>query len=66
MINLSTTTLKDTIASPDLEESLLWRARALYMAGKTPEAVSDYRLALKIHPAWEPAVQGLKDLGYQP
>jgi hypothetical protein len=66
VINLSTTTLKDTIASPDLEESLLWRGRALYMAGRTQEAVTDYRAALKIHPGWEPAVQGLKDLGYQP
>jgi tetratricopeptide (TPR) repeat protein len=66
VINLANTTLKDTIASPDLEESLLWRARALYMAGQTQPAVSDYRAALKIHPGWAPAIQGLKDLGLQP
>ena len=66
VINLANTTLKDTIASPDLEESLLWRGRAYYMAGQTPDAVSDYRAALKIHPNWDPAMQGLKDLGYQP
>ena len=66
VINLATTTLKDTIASPDLEESLLWRGRANYMAGQTDLAVKDYRAALKIHPAWDPATQALQDLGLQP
>jgi tetratricopeptide (TPR) repeat protein len=66
VINLANTTLKDTIASPDLEESLLWRARAYYMAGQTQQAISDYRAALKVHPGWTPAVQGLRDLGLQP
>jgi len=66
VINLANTTLKDTIAEPVLEESLLWRGRAYYMAGKTDLAVSDYRSALKVHPGWGPAVQGLQDLGYQP
>jgi tetratricopeptide (TPR) repeat protein len=66
VINLADTTLKDTISEPVLEESLLWRGRAYYMAGKTDLAVSDYRAALKIHPGWGPAMQGLQDLGYQP
>ncbi|MGE5249520.1 MAG: C39 family peptidase [Bacteroidota bacterium] len=66
VINLANTTLKDTIASPDLEESLLWRGRAYYMAGKTPQAISDYRLALKVHPDWAPAIQALRDLGATP
>jgi tetratricopeptide (TPR) repeat protein len=60
VINLANTTLKDTIASPDLEESLLWRARAYYMSGKTDRA------ALKIHPGWLPAIEGLQELGLQP
>lgn len=66
VINLATTTLKDTIAEPELEESLLWRGRALYMAGDTPSAIKDYRAALKVHPKWEPAMQALQDLGVQP
>ncbi len=66
VINLATTTLKDTIAEPELEESLLWRGRALYMAGDTPAAIKDYRAALKVHPKWEPAIQALQDLGAQP
>ncbi len=65
VINLADTTLKDTIASPDLEELLLWRGRAYYMAGKTQDALDDYRAALRIHPNWDPAMQALKDLGYQ-
>ena len=66
VINLATTTLKETIAEPELEESLLWRGRALYMAGDTQAAIKDYRAALKVHPKWEPATQALQDLGVQP
>jgi tetratricopeptide (TPR) repeat protein len=66
VINLATTTLEDTIAKPELEESLLWRGRAYYMAGKTQLAIDDYRAALVIHPKWTPAIQALQDLGVQP
>ncbi|MBN2117795.1 MAG: C39 family peptidase [Anaerolineales bacterium] len=66
VINLADTTLNDTIAEPVLEESLYWRGRAYYMAGKTDLAVKDYREALKIHPKWIPATQALQDLGIQP
>ncbi|MBI5842369.1 MAG: C39 family peptidase [Chloroflexi bacterium] len=66
VINLANTTLEDTISEPVLEESLLWRGRALYMAGDTQSAINDYRAALKVHPKWGPAVQALQDLGVQP
>jgi hypothetical protein len=66
VINLASTTLNDTIAEPDLEESLYWRGQAYYMAGKTDLAVKDYRDALKLHPKWIPATQALQDLGLQP
>ena len=66
VINLADTTLNDTIAEPVLEESLYWRGRAYYMAGKTDLAVKDYRDALKVHPKWIVATQALQDLGIQP
>jgi hypothetical protein len=66
VINLATTTLEDTISEPVLEESLIWRGRAYYMAGQTQKAVDDYRAALKVHPHWPPAVQALEDLGVAP
>jgi hypothetical protein len=66
VINLATTTLEDTIAEPELEESLLWRGRGLYMAGDTAAAIKDYRAALKVHPNWAPAIQALQDLGITP
>jgi len=66
VINLANTTLKDTISEPVLEESLLWRGRAYYMAGDTQSAINDYRAALKVHSQWAPAVQALQDLGVQP
>lgn len=66
VINLADTTLNDTISEPVLEESLYWRGRAYYMAGKTDLAVKDYRGALGVHPQWIPATQALQDLGVQP
>jgi len=66
VINLANTTLNDTIAEPVLEESLYWRGRAYYMAGKTDLAVKDYRDALNVHPQWIPATQAMQDLGIQP
>jgi hypothetical protein len=66
VITLATTTLEDTISEPVLEESLIWRGRAHYMAGDTDAAIKDYRAALKVHPGWLPAVQALQDLGVQP
>jgi tetratricopeptide (TPR) repeat protein len=66
VISLANTTLKVTIAAPVLEESLLWRARAYYMTGQTQPAINDYRAALRVHPDWGLAVQGLQDLGLQP
>jgi hypothetical protein len=66
VINLADTTLKDTISKPILEESLLWRGRAYYMAGDTQSAIADYRAALKVHVNWTPAIQALQDLGIKP
>lgn len=66
VISLANTTLNDTISTPTLEESLLWRGRAYYMAGDTQSAVEDYRAALRVHVNWPPAVQALQELGLQP
>ena len=66
VINLADTTLEETISEPVLEESLVWRGRAYYMAGQTDKAIDDFRAALKIHPNWLPAVQELEQLGVQP
>ncbi len=66
VINLANTTLNDTISKPILEESLLWRGRAYYMAGDTQSAIADYRSALKVHEDWAPAMQALQELGVQP
>ncbi len=50
VINLADTTLTDPASKAErtLEESLLWRGRAYYLAGNTQAAVDDYRAALKI------------------
>lgn len=66
VINLANVTLTETIAKPTIEESIYWRGRAKYMIGDTPGAIADYREALRLHPNWGPAVQGLQDLGIQP
>lgn len=66
VISFANTTLNDTISTPTLEESLLWRGRAYYQVGNTKNAVADFRAALQVHVNWPPAVQALQDLGLQP
>lgn len=66
VINLANVTLTETISKPTIEESIYWRGRAKYMIGDTPGAIADYREALRLHPNWGPAIQGLQDLGIQP
>jgi len=66
VIDLANITLTDTISKPTLEESIYWRGKAEYMIGDTPDAVKDFREALRLHPKWGPAIQALQDLGLQP
>jgi tetratricopeptide (TPR) repeat protein len=66
VINLANVTLTETISKPNIEESIYWRGRAKYMIGDTPGAIADFREALRLHPNWGPAIQGLQDLGIQP
>ena len=66
VINLANTTLNKTITEPTLEESLYWRGMAEAAAGEAGIAIDDYRAALKIHPNYPPAIQGLQALGVQP
>ena len=66
VISLANTTLNKTIAEPTLEESLYWRGMAEAVTGQSGAAVNDYRAALKIHPNYPPAVQGLQELGVRP
>ena len=63
VINLANTTLNDTISEPVLEESLIWRGRAYYMAGQTDKAIADYRAALKVHPNWVTCNAGTSRFG---
>jgi len=65
VVNLANTTLNKTIAEPTLEESFYWRGMAEAAVGETQSAVNDYRSALKIHPNYPPAIQGLQTLGVQ-
>ncbi len=66
VVNLATTTLNETIAEPVLEESLYWRARALYMLGDTNGAVNDLRASLSITPNFAASLEMLRSLGIQP
>ena len=66
VINLTDTTLNDTVAEPTLEESLYWRGRAQSRVGNNQAAINDYRAALDVHVGWLPAIQALQELGLQP
>jgi tetratricopeptide (TPR) repeat protein len=62
VIDLATKTLAST-TEPALEESWVWRARAKADLGDTAGAIDDFRTALKWHPGFQPALDGLKALG---
>lgn len=66
VISLATITLQTPTDGAVLEESLLWRGRAYLMAGQRDAAIDDFRAALKVHPAWEPALQALQEIGAAP
>jgi len=56
-------TLQAMQSEKNLEESYYWRGMARAALGETQAAIEDFRLALKYHPNFEPAVYQLNLLG---
>ena len=65
VINLATTTL-EAASEKVLEESFYWRGRAKLALGDNDGAIQDFRLSLKAHPDFQPALEQLQFLGIQP
>jgi hypothetical protein len=66
VIDLANTTLYDTISSPDLEESLYWKAMAEQALGQHDAAVSDLRSALYLNKNFAAAYDALVQIGAAP
>jgi tetratricopeptide (TPR) repeat protein len=66
VIGLADNTLEAIQGDKNLEETYYWRAMAKAALGDTSGAVEDYRLALKYHPGFEPALYQLSVLGVEP
>lgn len=66
VINLADTTMGAMQSDKNLEESYYWRARAKAALGDTAGAIEDYRLSLKYHPGFGPALYALELLGATP
>jgi hypothetical protein len=49
----------------NLEESYYWRGMARAALGDQAAAIEDFRLGLKFHPGFEPALYQLKLLGVE-
>jgi tetratricopeptide (TPR) repeat protein len=58
-------TLNAMQSDKNLEESYYWRGMARAALGDTPSAIADFRLALKFHPGFEPALYQLRALGVE-
>ena len=56
----------DETPSKGLPETYLWRARANVALGDEVTAAYDYKRALTWHPNWQPALDGLAELGVAP
>lgn len=65
VIDLATQTL-DSMSDPILEESLYWRARALLVLGDEETAVESLEQCLVAHPGFEPCIEELLKLGFEP
>lgn len=66
LLYLADGTLNAMQSDRNLEESYYWRAMARLALGQTQAAIEDFRLALKYHPAFPPAVYQLQLLGVTP
>jgi tetratricopeptide (TPR) repeat protein len=63
VLNLAETTLSQMQSDKNLEETYFWRGMAKVQLGDTAGAIEDFRLALKYHPGFEPAITQLNLLG---
>lgn len=66
VLNLATTAINAALDEPAIEESFYWRGMAKKALGDTSGAIADFRLALKYHPDFEPALFQLNELGVSP
>jgi tetratricopeptide (TPR) repeat protein len=66
VIDLANTTLYSTISTPDLEESLYWKALAEDALGDHDAAVSDLRSALYLNHNFAAAYDALAQMGATP
>jgi tetratricopeptide (TPR) repeat protein len=65
LLYLADGTLNAMQAEKNLEESYYWRGMARAALGDTAAAIEDFRLSLKYHPGFEPAVYQLQLLGVE-
>lgn len=65
LLYLADGTLNAMQGDRNLEESYYWRGMAKAALGDTAGAIEDFRLALKYHPGFEPALYQLQALGAQ-
>lgn len=66
VLNLTTTAINAALDEPAIEESFYWRGMAKQALGDTSGAIADFKLALKYHPDFEPALYQLNQLGVNP
>ncbi len=65
LLYLADGTLKAMQSDKNLEESYYWRGMARAALGDQAAAIEDFRLSLKFHPGFEPAIYQLKLLGVE-
>ncbi len=63
LLFLADSTLNAMQGEKNLEESYFWRGRARAALGDNAAAIEDFRLSLKYHPGFEPAIYQLGVLG---
>ena len=65
VLYLADGTLNAMQSDKNLDESYYWRGMGKNALGDTEGAIADFRLALKYHPGFEPALYQLRLLGVE-
>ena len=63
VLNLATQTIDNAGGEPAIEESFYWRGLAKEALGDVSGAIEDFRTSLEYHPAFEPSIYQLDQLG---
>jgi tetratricopeptide (TPR) repeat protein len=66
VVSLASFAIDQVIGDQGLEEAFYWRAQARIMMGERDDAIADLRMAVRLQPNFQPAIEALAAQGLTP